>query len=100
MHLILFDIDGTLTRTCAADSACFIRAVSEELSLSGVESDWNRYRHVTESCIVTELSNSRSIGLLTPASFQDCAQGLQTCYASAFWRTRHSASPYQYRTRC
>lgn len=55
MHLVLFDIDGTLTQTCAADSACFIRAVSEVLSLSEVESDWTRYRHVTDSGIATEL---------------------------------------------
>jgi phosphoglycolate phosphatase-like HAD superfamily hydrolase len=56
MHLVLFDIDGTLTHTCAADADCFVRAVCESLNLPGVDADWSRYRHVTDSGIFGEIA--------------------------------------------
>jgi len=58
MHLVMFDIDGTLTQTCAADSECFVQAVSELLGLPHVDSDWTRYRHVTDSGITAEIIES------------------------------------------
>ena len=30
MHLVVLDLDGTLTRTCAVDEACYVRAIVEE----------------------------------------------------------------------
>jgi phosphoglycolate phosphatase-like HAD superfamily hydrolase len=55
MHLVLFDIDGTLTQTNAVDDACFIRAVREVLGICGLEPDWSRYPHVTDWGITAEL---------------------------------------------
>ena len=55
MHLILFDIDGTLTQTNAVDDVCFIRAVREVLGIDDVESDWSAYPHVTDWGITAEL---------------------------------------------
>jgi phosphoglycolate phosphatase-like HAD superfamily hydrolase len=58
MHLVMFDIDGTLTQTCSADSECFIQAVSELLHLSQINPDWTRYRNVTDSGIAAEIIES------------------------------------------
>src|SRR5688572_7628496 len=61
MHLVMFDIDGTLTETCAVDSDCFARAVSQTLGLADIDTDWTRYRHVTDSGIADEIVR-RSLG--------------------------------------
>jgi phosphoglycolate phosphatase-like HAD superfamily hydrolase len=55
MHLIVFDIDGTLTDTNVVDGECYWRAVSEVLRLSGERPDWSDFRHVTDIGIATEL---------------------------------------------
>jgi phosphoglycolate phosphatase-like HAD superfamily hydrolase len=52
--LIVFDIDGTLTRTNDVDTRCYVQAMSEYLGVT-IDDDWSRYRHVTDSGIATEL---------------------------------------------
>jgi beta-phosphoglucomutase-like phosphatase (HAD superfamily) len=54
LRLIMFDIDGTLTATNDVDTECYARAMSEHLGVS-VDSEWSRYRHVTDSGIAGEL---------------------------------------------
>ena len=51
--LVVFDIDGTLTRTYALDERLFSRAFYE---LHGwiLETDWTRYRHATDQGITEE----------------------------------------------
>ncbi|HXE53872.1 MAG TPA: HAD family hydrolase [Tepidisphaeraceae bacterium] len=53
-RLVLFDIDGTLTQSNEMDTDSFVRAMSEHLG-KPVESDWSRYRNVTDSGIAAEL---------------------------------------------
>src|SRR5258706_15574337 len=53
-RLIMFDIDGTLTETDDVDTRCYIQAMSEHLGVA-IDSDWSRYRHVTDSGIAAEL---------------------------------------------
>ena len=53
-RLLMFDIDGTLTTTNRVDTACYVRAMSEHLGIA-IDSDWSRYRHVTDSGIAAEL---------------------------------------------
>jgi phosphoglycolate phosphatase-like HAD superfamily hydrolase len=53
-HLVLFDIDGTLTLTNDVDSQCYVHAMSEYLSTT-IDDDWSSYRHVTDSGIAAEL---------------------------------------------
>lgn len=55
MHLILFDIDGTLIDSIKADDACFIQTFSElyKIDLAGV--DWNSFPHVTDSGLTHEI---------------------------------------------
>lgn len=55
MHLLMFDVDGTLTNTTRIDHECYVRAVCETLRVESVDSDWAAYRHVTDSGIVAEL---------------------------------------------
>src|SRR5687767_6645949 len=55
-HLIVFDIDGTLTRTNDVDAECYVRAMSEYLGTT-IDDNWSCYRHVTDSGIASELFN-------------------------------------------
>jgi len=54
-HLVVFDIDGTLTDTNVVDGECYWQAVCEVLGLSGEQPDWSNFRHVTDTGIATEL---------------------------------------------
>jgi phosphoglycolate phosphatase-like HAD superfamily hydrolase len=48
MRLILFDVDGTLTRSCAVDERCFVQAVADVLHVGGICTDWATYRDATD----------------------------------------------------
>jgi phosphoglycolate phosphatase-like HAD superfamily hydrolase len=64
VHLVVFDIDGTLTRTGAIDEVCYVAAVSEVLSIPDMDTDWTHYPHVTDSAIlrqVVQLSLDRGV---------------------------------------
>lgn len=54
MHLIIFDVDGTLTRSSGVDARCFQRAVLEVLGVR-VDTNWAQYRHQTDSGILMEI---------------------------------------------
>jgi len=53
--LVIFDIDGTLTRTNEADEICFARSVREEFGIENLSTDWSDYEHSTDSGILLEL---------------------------------------------
>lgn len=55
LHLVVFDIDGTLTDTNAVDGDCYWQAVCEVLGLSGQQPDWSAFCHVTDAGIASEL---------------------------------------------
>jgi phosphoglycolate phosphatase-like HAD superfamily hydrolase len=55
MHLVIFDIDGTLTDTNLVDGECYWRAVSEVLGLAQEQPEWSDFRHVTDVGIAQEL---------------------------------------------
>ena len=55
MHLVMFDIDGTLTRSCGIDSRCFVDALCEVLGIQSIDTDWSNYRHTTDSGIAQEI---------------------------------------------
>ncbi|MBC8002489.1 MAG: HAD family hydrolase [Opitutaceae bacterium] len=82
----MFDIDGTLTETMTVDSECYVRSLLEVFGFTGIDTDWSRYTHTSDSGILQELFASRTgrapseadvsrfrqhfIGLLTAASSQ------------------------------
>jgi phosphoglycolate phosphatase-like HAD superfamily hydrolase len=55
MHLVVFDIDGTLTDTNVVDGECYWQAVCEVLEIFGEQPDWSRFRNVTDAGIAAEL---------------------------------------------
>jgi len=64
MHLVIFDVDGTLTRTTTVDAVCYERAVSAQLGIT-IDTDWSTYRHATDAGILSELHERQGI-LKTP----------------------------------
>ncbi len=54
MHLVLFDIDGTLVESCDFDTECFQAAIEDVLEVT-IGPDWSRYHHVTDSGILAEV---------------------------------------------
>jgi phosphoglycolate phosphatase-like HAD superfamily hydrolase len=59
MHLVMFDIDGTLTQTDDVDGECYAQAVEEVLNTPPIDRDWSTYRHVTDSGIASEIIRTR-----------------------------------------
>ena len=55
MKLVVFDIDGTLTRTDEVDSVCYLRAFEEELGWTGISTDWAAYPSCTDEAIALEI---------------------------------------------
>lgn len=55
MHLIVFDIDGTLTDTNLVDGECYWHAVCAVLGIIGEQPDWSSFRNVTDTGIAAEL---------------------------------------------
>ncbi|HEX8251176.1 MAG TPA: HAD family hydrolase [Pyrinomonadaceae bacterium] len=59
MKLAVFDIDRTLTETNEVDDKCFVKAFAESHQISDIETDWTKYRHVTDSGILLEIFEKR-----------------------------------------
>jgi phosphoglycolate phosphatase-like HAD superfamily hydrolase len=70
MHLVVFDIDGTLTDTNAVDGECYWRAVREVLGVIGEQPAWDSFPHVTDAGIAAELCLRR---LGREISREECA---------------------------
>jgi phosphoglycolate phosphatase-like HAD superfamily hydrolase len=55
VKLVVFDLDGTLTRTNRVDEECFTLAVTEILPLTQLDQNWDDYEHVTDDGITQQL---------------------------------------------
>ena len=55
MHLIMFDLDGTLLKSNTLDIHCFSGAFSSVMGIENIESDWTDYKYVTDEGIVSEI---------------------------------------------
>lgn len=60
MHLVIFDIDGTLTETMKVDEECFVRSLDDVCGFRDVDTDWLRYKHATDSGIFHEIHEART----------------------------------------
>jgi len=60
MHLVIFDVDGTLTRTTTVDAICYERAVTANLGIR-IDTEWSTYRHATDAGILSELLERNGI---------------------------------------
>ena len=54
MHLVMFDIDGTLVDSAGFDAELYVEAVRSVLNVS-IDSDWNSYEHVSDSGILEQV---------------------------------------------
>ncbi len=54
MHLVMFDIDGTLTASFEFDKECFVSALMDVLNTDDIDSDWSTYQYVSSTGITTE----------------------------------------------
>src|SRR6184192_4715457 len=59
MHLVMFDIDGTLIETMKVDEECFVRSFNDVFGLTDIDTDWSHYPHTTDSGIFHDVSTSR-----------------------------------------
>lgn len=54
MHLVAFDLDGTLTDSNKFDGQLYVESVRTVLGIE-IETDWSKYRHGTDSGILSEV---------------------------------------------
>jgi phosphoglycolate phosphatase-like HAD superfamily hydrolase len=59
MHLIMFDLDGTLLKTNGLDIHCFSGAMISVMGFENIECDWADYKYVTDEGIVSEIVKKR-----------------------------------------
>jgi phosphoglycolate phosphatase-like HAD superfamily hydrolase len=57
MHLIMFDLDGTLVDSANVDSECYLQALVDVFGfdLDSIDRDWGNYPHVTDAGILQTL---------------------------------------------
>ena len=59
MHLVIFDIDGTLTETMKVDEQCFVRSFNDLFGFDDIDTDWSHYPRTTDSGIFHDVFTSR-----------------------------------------
>ena len=59
MHLVMFDIDGTLTETIKVDEECFARSFTDVFGFADIDTDWSHYSSTTDSGIFHDVFTSR-----------------------------------------
>jgi phosphoglycolate phosphatase-like HAD superfamily hydrolase len=55
LHVVLFDIDGTLTQSQSIDSEVYLRTLKVLFDFERVRSDWGTYTHMTDRGILHEV---------------------------------------------
>jgi phosphoglycolate phosphatase-like HAD superfamily hydrolase len=95
MHLTVFDIDGTLTRTDEIDGECYVQAVLEVLGIGPIGTDWHRYRHVTDSGILQEVVESRHGRPPSAAEARKVLLRFQELLTTAFAGGPHLCQPVE-----
>jgi phosphoglycolate phosphatase-like HAD superfamily hydrolase len=59
MHVVMFDIDGTLTETMKVDEECFVRSFKDVFGFADIDTDWSHYPCTTDSGIFHDVFTSR-----------------------------------------
>jgi len=55
MHLVMFDLDGTLIKSNTLDTHCLTGAIERCMGIKDIDSDWTKYNYVTDAGIVSEI---------------------------------------------
>jgi len=61
LHLVMFDIDGTLVNTAIFEDACYLMALQNIIS-QPIDSNWSSYIHGTDSAILDEIITKYGLG--------------------------------------
>lgn len=75
MHLVMFDIDGTLTLSNDLDDAAFLSALDKVFNIRKVSTDWATYPQVTDAGIFQEICITHFKRVALPseeATFRAC----------------------------
>lgn len=59
MHLVMFDLDGTLLNSNALDVYCFHAALASVMGIDSIADDWTDFKYVTDEGIVTEIISNQ-----------------------------------------
>jgi phosphoglycolate phosphatase-like HAD superfamily hydrolase len=59
MHVLLFDIDGTLTESQIVDGEIYVRALNVVHGFTQIDTDWSTYANTTDAGILNEVFESR-----------------------------------------
>ena len=59
MKLVIFDIDGTLTNTSNVHQKCFVQSFADAHAISGINTNWAEYPHMTDSGITLHIFQER-----------------------------------------
>ena len=57
--IVIFDVDGTLSRTSEVDDDCWLAAARSVLGVESMSTDWSDYSHSTDEAIATDLIRDR-----------------------------------------
>lgn len=60
MHLVMFDIDGTLVESHGFDADCFQAAIQDVLGIS-IDTDWEKYDHATDTGILNQVIDGMTL---------------------------------------
>ncbi len=55
MHLVMFDIDGTLVQSDSFDDELYIQTINEVLDLKDFSPDWSTFKHITDTGLLDEI---------------------------------------------
>lgn len=59
MNLAIFDVDGTLLDNRACENACYAAALRDVLNLPTLDTEWDKYEHVSDAGIAVEAFRRR-----------------------------------------
>ena len=62
MHLVMFDIHGTLVESFDFDDECFVKAIEDVLDIK-VDSDWSKYTNVSDPGILDEIIEVNNVSV-------------------------------------
>ncbi len=62
MHLVMFDIDGTLVNTSSFEDECYLRAIKEFVPQQ-INTDWSSYENTTDSGILDEIISINNLDI-------------------------------------
>jgi len=60
VHLVMFDIDGTLVNSSSFEDICYSKAVQEVIK-HPVDADWSKYINVADSGTLYEIINKNGL---------------------------------------